>query len=214
MRVRDSEGEPLGVVRSAYNGQFTVSPAPDFPDGLILHHDDIRSLNAEELVLMRPREELLWVAAAASNDEVLLTDVEDRQEMRIPLLEEEVLAERVAKPSGQVRVRKRVITEEKTFSFTVPVRREELVIEQLPAAPPALAAGARGTAQPPLPGIGEGTLTVRLHEERVELQKRAYVYEEVVITKEVVRETRRLDVPVRREVARVRGESELCWEDE
>jgi uncharacterized protein (TIGR02271 family) len=219
MLVRDGDGEPLGVVAHAYNGEFTLDPGDGIPEGLVLHHDDIRSLGPDEIVLMRPRAELRWIAAPAVNDESPVSLLDDREALRIPLADEEVLAERFARPTGQVRVRKRIVTEEKTISVTVPVRREELIIEELPVGTGAPEAGAtRGTAPSQVGegvgGIGESTLIVPLHEERVEVQKRAYVYEEVVITKEVVREVRRLDVPVRREVAHVWGNSDLCWEDE
>ncbi|HLL55975.1 MAG TPA: YsnF/AvaK domain-containing protein [Myxococcaceae bacterium] len=214
MLVRDADGEPLGVIAHSYNGLFTLEPGPGIPEGLQLHHDDIRSVGPEEVVLMRPRDELRWVSPVPNND-VPLAELDDRDEVWIPLAEEEVLAERVARPSGLLRVRKRIVTEQKTISVTVPVRREELVIEEMPAGTSAPSPGLPSGTLPPRGGIGEGTLVVRLHEEQVEIQKRAYVYEEVVITKEVVRELRRLDVPVRREVAHVRGgEPGLTWEDD
>ena len=53
----------------------------------------------------------------------------DRDEIRIPLLREEIGIEKVARESGHVRIHKTVHTEEKHFS--VPVTREEVVIEHV-----------------------------------------------------------------------------------
>ena len=53
----------------------------------------------------------------------------DRDEIRIPLLREEIGIEKVARESGHVRIHKTVVTEEKHFS--VPVTREEVVIEHV-----------------------------------------------------------------------------------
>jgi uncharacterized protein (TIGR02271 family) len=94
-----------------------------------------------------------------------------RDEIRIPLMREEIGIEKVARESGHVRIHKTVHTEEKHFS--VPVTREEIVIEHVAVGRDA-----------PLTGddaFVEGTVDVPLYEEEVRVSKRSILEEEVVV---------------------------------
>ena len=96
----------------------------------------------------------------------------DRQELHVPLMEEEVGVEKVSRETGHVRIHKIVKTEER--HFTVPVAREDVVIERIAAT----------SEEPMLPSesaFREQTLDLPLHEEDVRVTKRSRVREEMVV---------------------------------
>jgi len=95
----------------------------------------------------------------------------ERDEIRIPLMREEIGIEKVARESGHVRIRKTIHTEERHFS--IPVTREDVEIEHIPIGRDA-ALGADGAFQ-------EDTVDVPLYEEEVRVSKHPVVDEEVVI---------------------------------
>jgi uncharacterized protein (TIGR02271 family) len=119
-------------------------------------------------------------------------------EQIIPLREEELQAHKQWVETGEVRLRKRVITEEKTI--TVSVTREELVIERHPFTDPS-------DQQPDqtlgtVVQIGEGeTIRIPLRAEQVTVLKQPVVVEEVILGKRQVQETRQVSGRVRREEA-------------
>jgi len=116
-------------------------------------------------------------SAAARASESLSAAARDetsgRQEARIPLMEEEIGIEKIARESGHVRIHKTVKVEQK--HITVPVTREDVVIERVAAA----------TNGEPLHAseatFQEQTLDVPLHEEEVKVSKRPRLREEVVV---------------------------------
>ncbi len=111
-----------------------------------------------------PRAAAMKTAAPAPE----LTD----NEVRIPLMEEELEIEKVQRESGHVRIHKGVKTEER--HFTVPVRREEIVIEHVTAF-----AGGAGTGEPG--AFEERTVDILLHEEEILVSKRPVLREEIVV---------------------------------
>jgi uncharacterized protein (TIGR02271 family) len=96
---------------------------------------------------------------------------DEREEIRIPLMREEIGIEKVARESGHVRIHKTVHSEEKHFS--VPVTREEVVIEHV-----AISREGTPTVEH---AFEEGTVDVPLYEEEVRVSKRPYLEEEVVV---------------------------------
>jgi len=124
----------------------------------------------------------------------------------IELREEELRAEKQRVQAGEVRVRKEVVSEERTIE--VPVTREEVVIERRPAAE----------------GLTSGSIDedeeirIPLMEEEVRVEKTPVVREEVTLKKRQVQDTQEVSDTVRREEARiertgganVRGETE-AW---
>jgi uncharacterized protein (TIGR02271 family) len=95
-----------------------------------------------------------------------------RQEVRIPLMEEEIGIEKVARESGHVRVRKTVKTEQK--HITVPITREDVVIERIAATNGEPLRASEATFQ-------EQTLDIPLHEEEVRVSKRPRLREQMVV---------------------------------
>ena len=111
-------------------------------------------------------------AAAVRADRETRDGLGERQELHVPLMEEEVGVEKVARETGHVRIHKIVKTEEK--HFMVPVAREEVVIERLTAT----------DEEPMLPSesaFREQTLDLPLYEEEVRVTKRSRVREEMVV---------------------------------
>jgi stress response protein YsnF len=130
-------------------------------------------------------------------------------ETRMPLVEEQLVANTRLVEIGAVVLRKEIVTD--TRLVEVQVRREQLVVERRaadsgpasrPSDPPddgpedLLAARFRAL-QP-----GE-SIRLDLVEDEVVVQRRPVVYQEVVIGKQLVRDTRRISSQVRREQARI-----------
>jgi uncharacterized protein (TIGR02271 family) len=113
------------------------------------------------------------------------------QERVVELRQEELTAKKQQVQTGEVGLRKEVVTEQR--SIDVPVDREEVVVERRAVEP-------RASDRP----IAEGeTIDIPVREERVDVQKRPVVYAEVEIGKRVVQDTERVKDTVRREEARV-----------
>jgi len=115
----------------------------------------------------------------------------------IPVREEVLEAHKQLVVTGEVVIRKQVITEEKTI--TVPITREELVIERRP-----------GSGELPAQPVNEGetleealkdggTLRIVVREEQVRVEKYPVVKEEIFITKRQVLETRHISDTIKRE---------------
>ena len=116
---------------------------------------------------------------------------------------------------GEIRIHKRVITEERTF--TVPVTREEVTIERLPLASTSQQREASGTVASaststrnvaPSSQEGEvlseeGTLRILVREEQVIIQKDVVVVEEILVQKQVVQDVEHLVEPIKHEEVHV-----------
>jgi uncharacterized protein (TIGR02271 family) len=133
-----------------------------------------------------------------------LSDTDERlqgehmNDQRIQLRGEVLRTYRERVQRGEVRLRKEVITENQ--SVEVPVTREELVIERVPASADQTAAtGEIGTDQ---------EIRVPLSEERARVEKKPIVTEEVRVGKRAVQNTERLSDTVRHEELRVEGEGD------
>lgn len=149
----------------------------------------------------------------------------------IPIRHEELQVNKEAIPLGEIRVHKRIITEQKTF--TVPVTREELIIEhipfmasssshiqidqpntlierqqvdlpqnQVPQTSQASTAAPNSTLADEVLQDG-GTLRIVLHEDQVTISKQTVVTEEILIRKDLIEETRQLTDTAKHEEIRV-----------
>jgi uncharacterized protein (TIGR02271 family) len=122
-------------------------------------------------------------------------------ERRIQLLGEVLRVHKERVQRGEVRLRKEVVTEQQNIE--VPVSREELVVERVPGE------GREATGQV---GAGEKEIRVPLSEERVQVEKKPVVKEEVRVGKRQVEDTKRVSETIRHE--ELRGEEEGEVEDE
>jgi uncharacterized protein (TIGR02271 family) len=122
---------------------------------------------------------------------------------RIQLIGEilRVHKERVSR--GEVRLRKEVVTENQNIE--VPVSREELVIERV--------AGQGREASGVEVGSGQKEIRVPLTEERVHVEKKPVVNEEVQVGKREVQNTKRVSGDVRHEELRSETEGNVSDEE-
>jgi uncharacterized protein (TIGR02271 family) len=111
---------------------------------------------------------------------------------RIQLLSERLRINKQRVATGEARIRKEVITENQTVQ--VPVQREELVVERMPASGDVSARGPVGTSS---------EVRVPLSEERVTVDKQPVVREEVRVGKKSVQEVRNVSDSVRHEELKV-----------
>jgi len=113
-------------------------------------------------------------------------------ERTMKLHEEELHARKQPVETGEVRVRKEVITEHQTLD--VPVQREEVVVERH-------AVG--GKAAPGATIRAGEEVRIPVHEEQVRVEKTPVVKEEVTVGKRTVKETEHVGGTVRKEELRV-----------
>src|SRR5438874_4465486 len=117
------------------------------------------------------------------------TGTEGQQNLK--LREEQLRAQKQPVETGEARLRKDVVTEQKNID--VPVSHEEVYVERRP-----------GSGQPTDQPIGEEeTYRVPVREEQVTVEKQPYVREEVAMGKRPVQETKQVSDTVRREEAHV-----------
>jgi uncharacterized protein (TIGR02271 family) len=115
----------------------------------------------------------------------------------IKVHEEELKARKHPVETGEVRVRKDVVTEHKTLD--VPVKREEVVVERHPASGTASSSDIR-------PGQ---EIRIPVKEEKVTVEKQPVVTEEVRVGKQQVTETERVAGTVRKEKVEVEKEGDV-----
>jgi len=120
-----------------------------------------------------------------------LFGINDRDHQNIRLYQERLLANKQRQKTGEVAVGKRVETE--TQRVSVPVEKERVVVERVDVT----------DATPVAPGsvdFQEGEVArVEVYEETADIQKEAFVREEVRVRKEVDRETVEAEETLRRE---------------
>jgi stress response protein YsnF len=142
-----------------------------------------------------------------------LTDVH-----RIQLREEVLLPQKELVETGEVFIRKVVVTEEKTI--TIPIRREEIVIERRSVSPTSAERQVSQADQPASQPVqqGEGrlvevaeneTIRIPLRIEQVFIEKRPVVAEELIVSKHNIQEIRRYSDTVQREEARLEREGDV-----
>jgi uncharacterized protein (TIGR02271 family) len=111
------------------------------------------------------------------------------EEIRIPVMEEELTATVREREAGAVRIEKDVVAEEQTLE--VPVTEERVRVERRVVDRPVTAADADA--------FEDTVIEVPLRSETVDVQKQARVAEEVVVSKEATQRTERVSDTVRRE---------------
>jgi len=117
--------------------------------------------------------------------------------------EEELRIHKQAVETGEIVIRKEVITEEKTIR--VPVTREELVVEGRPGSGhPSTSAETVNEGETLDEALRDGgTLRIVLREEQVRVEKVPVVKEEIFISKRQIQETRHIEETLKREEAHI-----------
>jgi uncharacterized protein (TIGR02271 family) len=116
-------------------------------------------------------------------------EVTAEDEIRVPVMEEELTATVREQEAGAVRIEKDVVAEERTLE--VPLTEERVRVERRIVDRPATAADAAA--------FEETVIDVPLRSETVDVQKQARVAEEIVVSKEAVQRTEQVQGTVRRE---------------
>ncbi|WP_164929094.1 YsnF/AvaK domain-containing protein [Gloeobacter violaceus] len=122
---------------------------------------------------------------------------------RIQLLKEVLRVNKERVKSGEIRLRKEVVSETQTVE--VPLMHEEVVIERRTVTDGEAAVGEIGSGE---------TIRVPVSEERVIVDKRAVVSEEVTVGKRDVQETEQVTDTVRHEELRTDTEGEVIMDSE
>lgn len=210
MRVYDARGERLGNVEGAASGRgyIVVQAGRILKRDLYIPLDALAGVDergAHLKVAKFELDKLDWYLPPTSGVDVdtpYLPASEAAQEtpqaggMRVPPAEEQPAAQTDAQPAGSLVVRPDVVHEQQ--SLTVPVLREDLHVESRTVAPSA--------AYDIGPGVfAETDMDVPLMGERVQVEKRARMFEEVVLNKVPMTEERTITDTVRHEQVRVEG---------
>jgi uncharacterized protein (TIGR02271 family) len=233
MQVKGSDGEKLGKVVLCQANGFLVEKGFLFPKDQLISYDRITGINNGEILISLARAELgeppaARVAAAASG---LLEDVKgagksikeavtggaaetrasvaeigaksasqgavlealgEPVDLHVDLVEEEIVTRKHVEKVGEIHVRKEVITEEK--QVTVPVMREVIRIERVSVS---------HDVRPDGKAFEKESYDIPVSEERVDVEKRAVVREEIHIGKEIERAEEIARASVRRERAEI-----------
>lgn len=132
----------------------------------------------------------------------------------IQLREEVLQVQKAPVEIGEVIIRKLIITEEKTI--TVPVRREEIVIERRSVSTSPQTTNQPAQQQPVQQTEGRlielaenESIRIPLYTEQVYVEKRPVVTEELFVSKRAIQETMRYTDTVRREEPRLEREGNV-----
>jgi uncharacterized protein (TIGR02271 family) len=204
--VYGSDGDKVGTVAEVQSGYIVVEKGFFFPTDYYIPTSAIASASGGQVSLNTTRDAALnsgWdvvpdvqtTASAPTTDIWTETDrmaaarVAGDEEIRIPVMEEELTATVRQQEAGAVRIEKDVVTEEQTLE--VPVTEERIRVERRVVDRAATAADA---------GAFEDTvIDVPLRSETVDVQKQARVTGEVVVSKEATQRTEQVSGTVRRE---------------
>ncbi len=139
--------------------------------------------------------------AVTEVDEDIRTRTDIADEEKIRLYEERLLVNKQREKAGDVSIGKRVETE--TASVAVPIERERVVIERTDAT-------TETAVTPGVANFAGGTVAeVEVYEEKAEIDKQAFVREEVRVRKEVETETVSASETIRREELEVEAEGDV-----
>jgi uncharacterized protein (TIGR02271 family) len=204
-------GEKVGTVAAVYPGYIVVEKGFFFPTDYYIPMSAVASYDNDQVYLTLAKDAALhsgWDAQptdleTASYDTSTATGATDirggfgagtaqvatDEEIRIPVIEEELTATVRPQEAGAVRIEKDVVTEQRTLD--VPVTEERVRVERRVVDRPVTAADADA--------FEETVIEVPLRRETVDVQKQARVAEEVVVSKEATQRTEHVSDTVRRE---------------
>ena len=223
--VYGSDGDKVGTVAEVQTGYIVVEKGFFFPTDYYIPMNAIASASDGQVYLSTTRDAALnsgWdvvpdVQATTmtsgrrrrpppptDTDRMAATRVAGDEEIRVPVMEEELTATVRQQEAGAVRIEKDVIEEERTLE--VPVTEERIRVERRVVDRAATAADAGA--------FEETVIEVPLRSETVDVQKQARVTEEVVVSKEAVQRTEQVSGTVRREEVYVDEDATLIDESE
>lgn len=131
-----------------------------------------------------------------------LYQISDRDSQTIKLYEERLVTDKQRREVGEVTIGKRVETE--TAQVEVPVEKEKVVLKTNRVAEDNI------RATPGEATFEEGTVAqVKVYEETADIEKQAFVREEIEVTKEVERDVVSAEETLRREEIEMTGEENI-----
>lgn len=196
MVVVSADGEKLGKVTRIHDLGFEIEKGLLFRTEREARYGDVMEVRGDDIFLGVTKDEIEMRGETTATKPFVGGTAQPAagikppgpgEEARIPLVEEEVVAKKRVQEAGEVRVHKETVTEQK--QVTVPVQREVVRVERVPASGTAPAAGA----------FQEESVTVPVRQEVVDIEKRPVVREEVVVTKETREGTETAATTARRE---------------
>lgn len=161
---------------------------------LITVHADTRSTEAWTILQSHGAYNKQTAAVSSSKAAATGYATHDQEGQTLKLHEEELHARKTPVKTGEVRVHKEVITEQQTL--TVPVQREEVVIERRPASGMASASDLHAGEE----------IRIPVKEEKVRIEKDTVLKEEVHVGKRKIQETESVSGTVRKERVKVEQE--------
>jgi uncharacterized protein (TIGR02271 family) len=224
--VFGADGDKVGTVAAVYPGYLVVEKGFFFPTDYYIPMSAVASYDNDQVYLNVAKDAALqsgWDAqptdletarydtaydtTTATTDTLIGTEtdrlaaarVTTDEEIRIPVMEEELTATVRPQEAGAVRIEKDVVSEQRTLD--VPVTEERVRVERRVVDRPVTAADADA--------FEETVIEVPLRTETVDLQKQARVAEEVVVSKEAEQRTEQVSGTVRREEVFVDEDAEV-----
>ena len=181
---------PMSAIASVANGQVYLNVAKDaalnsgwdtVPDAV-----PVGTTGTETIIIDVDRSA---IDETVDVDRMTATRVSEDDEIRIPVMEEELTATVRSQDAGAVRIQKDVVSEERTLE--VPVTEERIRVERRVVDRAATSADAGA--------FEETVIDVPLRSETVDVQKHARVAEEVIVSKDAVQRTEQVRGTVRHE---------------
>jgi len=181
---------PMSAVASIGDGQVVLNVAKDA--ALQSGWDtvpDTASVTAIDTTPINVSDDRGAMDRTVDDDRMMAARVAGDEEIRIPVMEEELTATVRQQEAGAVRIQKDVVAEERTLE--VPITEERVRVERRVVDRPLSAAD--------VDAFEETVIEVPMRSETVDVQKTARVVEEVVVSKDAVQRTERVTDTVRRE---------------
>ncbi len=207
--VYGADGEKVGTVSEVQRDYIVVEKGLFFPTDYYIPRSAIATASGGQVYLSVSKDAALhsgWdtlpedvgttvveTDALTDTGAAVRTSVDTRatgdEEIRVPIMEEELTATVRAQEAGAVRIEKQVVAEERTLD--VPLTEERVRVERRVVDRPVDAGDAAA--------FEEVIVDIPLRSETVDIQKQARVTGEVVVSKEAVQRTERVTDTVRRE---------------
>ncbi|HET8539847.1 MAG TPA: YsnF/AvaK domain-containing protein [Anaeromyxobacter sp.] len=207
MTVRSTDGEKLGEVVACEADHLVIEKGFFFPKDYLARYEDVADVQGDEVLLRQSGAQLREQSARAGEGYAAGGSTTERtagmasgssEHVSVPVVEEELSAEKRMSEAGEVKVQKHATTERREIS--VPVTKEEVHVERAPAS---------AEAKPGEAAFRDETISVPVREEEVEIKKRPVVREQVRISKTARQEERRASDDVRREEVDVEKDGDV-----
>jgi uncharacterized protein (TIGR02271 family) len=154
------------------------------------------------------QDEVINILRANAADSLWYPGAQEVREQVVPVREERLQAVRRQMISGEVRIRRRIILEEKTI--TVQVAREEITVENIAYPDEEQLSELPSDGNSKIIHLNPGdTIRIPVREEQVFVEKRPIIKEEVVLTKQVVQDMQHFTDTVRKEVPRLEQDGDI-----